>query len=171
MREFGNIESFIEHLGELAIAETLAARHALSNCAKVVEKRAKDKFGEYQQQAGPFIAWAELADFTKADREKQGYPENEPLLRTGAARDSIGHALSTESLEAQIGSNSDILVYQELGTKNMPPRSTLGGAMVESLPKIQEILERSLIGVLIGNGPTAALVGEEVVEGGIAIGN
>jgi hypothetical protein len=169
MKEFGNIESFVEHLGELVIAETLAARHALSKCARVVEKRAKEKFGEYQQQSGPFAAWAELADSTKADRERKGYADNEPLLRTGEARDSIGHTLSTSSLEAQIGSNSDILVFQELGTKNMPPRSTLGGAMADELPQIQEILQESLVGVLIGR-PAAALVGEEVVEGGIAIG-
>ena len=41
--------------------------------------------------------------------------------------------------------------------------------MADSLPKIQEILEETLVGVLLGKSPTAALVGDEVVKGGIAI--
>ena len=171
MKEFGNIESFAEHLGALAVAETLGARHALSKCAKVVEKCAKDKIGEYQEQVGPFIAWPELADSTKTDRIKQGYTENDPGLRSGEMRDSIGSVVSSTSLEAQIGSNDDKLVYFELGTSKQPPRSVLGGAMAEKLPRIQEILEEMLVGVLVGKTPTATLVGEEVVEGGIAIGN
>jgi len=170
MKEFGNIESFVEHLAALEVAEALAARRALSQCAKIVEKRAKDKIGEYQQQAGPFVAWAELAESTKRDRERQGYPEDEPGLRSGEMRDSVGHVLSTDSLEAQIGSNDDKMVFFELGTSKQPPRSVLGGAMADELHKIGEVLEKSLYGVLVSGNPVAALVGEEVVEGGIAIG-
>jgi HK97 gp10 family phage protein len=169
MKEFSNIESFVGHLTTLAAAEVLVARKALDKCASIVEKRAKDKIGEYQAQVGPFIAWQELADSTKADRESKGFPENEPLLRTGDMRDSISHALSTSGLEAQIGSDSDIAVYQELGTSKMPPRSFLGGAMVESLPEIKTILADSLVGMLTVTNVEAALLGDGVVPGGIKI--
>ena len=75
-----------------------------------------------------------------------------------------------KTLEAQVGSNSDIAVYQELGTARIPPRSFLGGAMSDELTKIKKIIGETMFGVLIGKTPAAALVGDEVVEGGIAIG-
>jgi HK97 gp10 family phage protein len=170
MREFKNIESFVEHLTATIIAEELAAKHAVSKCAKIVEKCAKRKIGEYQEQAGPFIAWQELADSTKADRARKGFPENDPLLRTGEMRESIGHAVSIDGMEAQIGSNSEIAVFQEVGTSRMPSRSFLGGAMADKLPEIKEIIGAALVGALIGKNVTAALLGEEVVQGGIEIG-
>jgi HK97 gp10 family phage protein len=169
MKEFGNIESFVEHLTAVAIAEDLAAKKALSKCLKIVEKRAKEKFGEYQEQAGPFVAWKELADSTKADRERQGYPEDEPLLRRGDTRDSIGTAIAVSGMEGQVGSDSDIALYQEAGTEHIPPRSFLGGAMAEKLPEIKEIVGGALVGALIGQHAFASLVGNGIVQGGIAI--
>ena len=120
---------------------------------------AKEKIGEYQDEAGPFVAWAELAESTKADRTRQGFPEDEPLLRTGEMRDSIEHQV--EVPVAQVGSNSDIAVYQELGTQHIPPRSFLGGAAVEKLDDIMKI---------VGEHAVAALVGEKVHEGRMLIG-
>jgi HK97 gp10 family phage protein len=160
MKEFGSIDDFVKHLAAVAVAEQVAARRALQKCAKIVEKRAKEKVGEYQQQTGPFIAWPELAESTKADRVKHGFPEDEPLLRTGEMRDSIGRATSSDGLEVQIGSNSDIAVWQELGTQHIPPRSFLGGATADELPRIKEIMGRAFV---------AALIGEEVFGGRIAI--
>jgi HK97 gp10 family phage protein len=170
MKEFGNIESFVEHLAVMEVAQAVSARRVLNRCGVIVERRSKEKVGEYQDQTGPFVAWQELADFTKEDRLKQGYTENDPGLRSGEMRDSIGHALSTDSLEVQIGSNDQNMVYFELGTSKQPPRSVLGGAMADSLTKIEEVIEKSLFTVLASGKPEAALVGEEVVEGGIAIG-
>ena len=141
------------HLGKLAVAQHAMEHAALEQCAKLVKKRAKAKLGEYQEQAGPFAAWAALADSTVADRERQGYAGDEPLLRTGALRDSIEHVVAGGV--AQVGSNSDIAVYQELGTKHTPPRSFLGGAAVESLDEVKAVL---------GGSAVAALVGEQVVN-------
>lgn len=160
MREFNSILSFAEHLVTIVAAEEVAIRHGLDKAAALVEKTAKDKIGEYQQQVGPFIAWPELAESTKADRAKQGYAEDEPLLRSGAMRDSIGRTLSTDGLEAQVGSNSDIAVYQELGTQHIPPRSFLGGAVAEKIHEINGILGKSVF---------AALIGEKVMTGGLMI--
>ena len=160
LKEFKSIEAFVAHLLVVAEAEQIAARKALQKAAKIVEKRAKEKIGEYQQQAGPFIAWPELAEATKADRARQGYSDDEPLLRSGEMRDSIGIATSLDGLEVQIGSNSDIAVYQELGTQHMPPRSFLGGATADKLAEIKEIMGRAVV---------AALIGEEVFEGSLLI--
>jgi len=147
------LHSFLElavRLGEVVVAEHEADKHALNKVARMIEKRAKEKIGEYQDQAGPFVAWAELADATKEDRARQGYPEDEPLLRTGDMRDSIEHQV--EDNVAQIGSNSDIAVYQELGTSKIPPRSFLAGAAVEKLEKIKQIVGESAYAALIGKG-------------------
>ena len=138
-------------LGEIALTQHEMERHALEKAAVIVEKRAKAKVGEYQEQAGPFIAWPELADATKDDRVRKGFTENDPGLRTGAMRDSIEHTVLDG--EAHVGSDDDHMVYFELGTVNQPPRSVLGGAVVEEMGKICEI---------IGEEAVAALVGEKV---------
>lgn len=103
-----------------------------------------------QDHVGPFIAWPELAESTKADRVRKGYSEDEPGLRSGEMRDSIGRVLSTDGLEAQVGSNDDHMVYFELGTSKQPPRSVLGGAMAEKLPEVKEILGTALVAGLVG---------------------
>lgn len=169
MREFHNITSFVEHLAATVIVEELAAKKALSKSLKIVEKCAKEKIGEYQEQTGPFIAWQELADSTKRDREAKGFPENEPLLRTGEMRDSIGTAIASNGMEGQVGSNSDIALWQEAGTAHIPPRSFLGGAMADKLPEIKVIIGTALVGALVGKNVTASLLGEGIVEGGLAI--
>jgi hypothetical protein len=159
MTDFSSFGELALHLGEMELLQHEADHNALERCAELIEKRAKEKIGEYQEQAGPFIAWAELADATKADREHQGFPENEPLLRKGELRDSIEHIVIDD--EAHVGSNSDVAVFQELGTAKMPPRSFLGGAAVEKLPRILGI---------VGGHAVAALVGQGVHGGRIEIG-
>lgn len=160
MKEFNSILGFVEYLTTLAVVEQAAMKHGLDKAAALVEQTAKNKIGQYQPQVGPFIAWPDLAESTKADRVKQGYSEDEPGLRSGDMRDSIGRTLSTDGMEAQIGSNDDKLVYFELGTSKQPPRSVLGGATAEKIQEINEILGRSVY---------AALIGEQVVEGGLKI--
>lgn len=158
MREFSSLKDFAVFLGTLTAAQITAEHAALERAAKLVEKRAKEKIGEYQQAAGPFAAWAELADATKADRARQGFPEDEPGLRTGEMRDSIEHQVS--ATEAQIGSDDDKLVWFELGTAKQPPRSVLGGAGVESAEEIVAI---------IGEELTISLTGAEVFQGRLPI--
>jgi len=71
--------------------------------------------------------WTQLTDATQKDREQQGFPANEPLLRTGELKSSIGYTILSET-EAEVGSNSDIAVFQELGTIRIPSRSFLAAA-------------------------------------------
>ena len=66
-------------------------------------------------------------------------------------RDSITHTVRDG--EAHVGSDDDKLVYFELGTVNQPPRSVLGGAVVEEMDKII---------ATVGESAVAALVGEKV---------
>lgn len=159
MLELGSMAELALKLGEAALAQHEMERHALEKAARLVEKRAKEKVGEYQEQAGPFIAWPELAESTKADRVRQGYTEDDPGLRSGEMRVSIEHTV--QGPEAQVGSHDDKLVWFELGTSKQPPRSVLGGAAVESLPRILEI---------VGESATAALVGKGVHNGRLEIG-
>jgi HK97 gp10 family phage protein len=159
MKDFGDLASFAAHLTTMAVAVKQSESRILDKVGKQVKKRDKAKIGHYQEEAPPFAGWAELAESTKADRAKQGYPEDEPLLRSGDMRDSIGHKV--QGNEVTIGSDSDIAVYQELGTEHIPPRSFLGGAMAEELPRLKEIL---------GEETVAALVGKDVYQGKLPIG-
>jgi hypothetical protein len=54
--------------------------------------------------------------------------------------------------EAQVGANSDVAVYQELGTSKMPPRSIIGLAGAKKEHEIYEITGRLFFGVLTGSG-------------------
>jgi phage gpG-like protein len=156
-----NFTSFLDaavHCGELALAMHEADKAALEKATKLLQRKVKEKFGEYQSEAGPFVAWAELAESTKQDRERQGYPEDEPLLREGTLRDSVERLVRDG--EGFVGSNSDVAVYQELGTKNMPPRSTFGSAGVENMEAVIKI---------VGEETVIALVGEQVFEGRMEI--
>lgn len=157
MREF-TLAGFAGHLTMLAAEMAIHEHEGLEKAAVIIENEAKASLGHYQDQAGPFAAWAELAEATKTDRASQGFPDNEPELRTGAMGLTIEHTVVGS--EAYIGSDDQILEYQELGTAKMPPRSILGGAAVR---KTNEVL------VTLGTEVVGALVGAEVVAGGLKV--
>lgn len=136
MKAFSSLADLATHLAAVELGVIRTMHNTIEHGAKAIARRAKQKIGEYQEEVGEFAAWAELADSTKTDRVNQGFPENEPLLRTGEMRDSIEYICG--SLEAQVGSNDDKAVDQELGTSRIPPRSFLGGAAAEIAPKIAE---------------------------------
>lgn len=162
MRDF-TLAGFLAHISAMAAKMHREMHHALERAAVVVETEAKAELGTYQDQAGPFAGWAELADSTKADRVAQGYTENEPGLRSGEMRDGIGHHVEMTGVmtgEAQIGSNDDKMLWFELGTANQPPRSALGGALVRKSDEVTKI---------IGHGAVKGLVGEGVAGGFLPI--
>jgi hypothetical protein len=144
-----NLAAFIGLLGAAASGMHEAETKALEKAAKVVEAEAKREIGEYQAGAGPFAAWAELADYTKEDRLKRGYTENDPGLRTGEMRDGIGHAV--HGSEAVVGSNDDKLVWFELGRAGVnggepqPPRSVLGIAAVHKSKEVAHICGETVV--------------------------
>lgn len=159
MKEF---TSFLEagiHFGTVVAVAVAEQHHALDRAAALVQKEAKAMIGEYQEGAGELVPWAELADATKDDRVKQGFPENEPLLRTGEMRESIERKVLDGSTAA-VGSDNDKAVWQELGTPTIPPRSFLGIAAIRKGEDAARI---------VGEGISAALVGKKVFGGSMPL--
>jgi len=149
IREFKSFSEFGLFLSAAMVEQVVDIHEGLEKAAKYIEEVAKGEFGEYQQSAGEFEAWQPLADSTMDDRLRKGFTPDDPLLRTGDVRDSIEHQV--EGLQAEIGSNSEKLMWLELGTEKMPPRSTLGIAAVRSEPKILSILGAYTAKALLGN--------------------
>jgi hypothetical protein len=150
--EMKSFSSFASFAAEFALAagkvETLNHR-MLEKSAEIIEERAKEKIGEYQDQAGPFAAWAPLAESTLAEKEALGYaPPDNPLLRTGEMRDSIEHKVIGD--EAHVGSDNDKALWQELGTASIPPRSFLGGAAFEKEREVVELIGENTAMLLAG---------------------
>lgn len=129
-------------------AELVHRRHkALEEAAKLVETEAKRVIGTYDYN------WPPLAESTKRDRVAKGFAEDEPLLRTGEMRDSIEHTVTMKTIaadEAQIGSNNDKAVWQELGTSHIPARSFLAGAAAHKEKEIVALLGHHVEQVLLG---------------------
>jgi phage gpG-like protein len=68
---------------------------------------------------------------------------NTPLLETGALRDSI--AWNSDPHEGYVGSNSEIVRYQEFGmSRGIPPRPVLGLAAVQNERKVEHIAEKAV---------------------------
>lgn len=155
MRSFPDLASFAAYLARLPVAIHAAETAGLTAAAVVIEKEAKAEIGHYQSEAGPFPAWAELADATKADRRAKGFPENNPLLRSGELLNSISH--SVDGSHAVVGSTSDIAVYQEFGTPHaahpIPPRSFLGGAAFRKGEEAAEAAGKAVAHAVAGLRP------------------
>lgn len=112
-----SLESFAQLLTVMA-ETTLVEKRGLEKAAKIIETEAKRVLGTYD------YGWVPLKSETIA-RKANG---DTPLLETGEMRDSIEHTV--QGRKAEIGSNSDIAVYQELGTSKIPARSFLAGAAI-----------------------------------------
>jgi hypothetical protein len=126
----------------------LNANAALERVAVKIEKTAKEEFGVYQPAVGPFEAWPQLAESTQERREKLGFTPNDPLLMSGDLRDTIEHR--TAELETEIGSDSDIMVWQEFGAEHIPPRPVLGPAAERNHDLILEELGGAVVAGIIG---------------------
>lgn len=126
MREFSDFGEFSAFLLAMEPIAKVAVHRGLEKGLKRIETTAKESIGTYQDGVGKFPAWAELADSTKQDRLRQGYTENDPLLRSGETRESIESHL--HDMEGVVASDSDILYWQEVGTEHIPPRPVLGPA-------------------------------------------
>jgi phage gpG-like protein len=155
MIEFDNIGKFIAHLKKLQKQIDQVCEKAVATGAEIICEEAKNEIGTYQEEAGPFVAWAELADSTKRDRKYKGFSENEPLKRTGELRASIQY--TAIGYQAVIGSDDDVAVYQELGTYTLngmsyhiPPRSFLGGAAFRKGHVVASIINERIYWLLCG---------------------
>lgn len=149
-RDFSSPAEFAAFLtGAVATMETRQAA-LMTKAALVIETEAKSRIGSYHGAEGPFSAWPQLAESTKQDRVSKGFTPNDPLLRSGGLRDSIGHR--SNSREAVIGSNKDEAVWQELGTKKIPPRSFLGSAGAAKADEVVDLIGKGSVEALMGPG-------------------
>ena len=153
--EFNSLGDFARHLIGVEVAVKAAEHKGLKKAAVLIENAAKAEIGHYQGAAGPFPAWAPLADPTEASKARKGYPAGAPLLASGDMRDNISHQVSGH--EAVIGSPDDKAFYHEFGTSKMPPRPIFGPAVFSNKAKIQRI---------IGAAVVSGIIGGEIVAGG-----
>lgn len=109
---------FAALLGGMVVEVENAAQEGLERATKLVQREVRVELGRYQDAAGSFPAWAELAEGTKDDRVRQGYPENEPGLCSGEMRDGIER--NVQGRTGRVGSNDDKMVYFELGSGDRP---------------------------------------------------
>lgn len=158
MKEFTSFADFAVHCVGMVATVEAAQASGMDRATAHLQAKAKGKLGTYQPEAQTFAAWAELAESTKERREKAGFTPNDPLLMTGDMRDSIERQHT--SIEGVVGSNSDIAVYQELGTAKIPPRSFFGSTGVEEAGRVVQIL---------GAATALALAGEDVHNGRIEL--
>jgi hypothetical protein len=150
MREFSSFGSFARHLEVIAAVGEEVTHHVTEQAAEIIKDDAQKRIGEYQDGVGPFVSWAPLADSTKADRVAQGFPEDEPLLRTGEMRDSV--QVSARGDQAVVGSDSEIALWQEVGTDTIPPRPFLGPAGYDSKLNIGEMAAKTIVAWISGLG-------------------
>lgn len=147
-KEFKTLEAFAKHISKVAKKYNSYESNAANFLGEILELEAKDKIGHLQDGAGPFDSWKELADSTKSDKERRGYVFNHeynPLYRTGDLKNSIGHVFNIPSRTLYLGSTDEVMIYQELGTKYIPPRSVLGLTMFQAKPDIQYIMGNMLV--------------------------
>lgn len=143
MKTLGSLAELAYELERGTLGAIVSAHNAMHAAAKLVQKDAQGRIGQYQAATGPFDAWAELADSTKKDRVNKGYTPDDPLLRDGTLRDSI--EVEIAPLEAVIGSKEDIAAYQEFGTATIPPRPFLGPAAFDNLEKIEKLIGKAVV--------------------------
>lgn len=132
----------------------------LEKACAMLEKEAKRVIGTYD------YGWPQLAGRTQRDRERQGFPPNEPLLRSGELRDAIEHQIVSEH-EGEVGvpsgeSHTDynggstapevgqIALWQEMGTSTIPPRPFLAGAAAHKGEEAAEIVGEAIYMALAG---------------------
>ncbi len=149
MKEFATFGQFAHHLEKLAVVGHEVIHHAADQAGQLVEETAKAEIGHYQPSAGPFPAWAPLADSTEAEKVRLGYPAGAPLLRTGELRDSISH--TTKGDRTVIGSTDQRMVYHEFGTNRIPPRPVLGPALFRNKTHIANGLGKIALAWLAGH--------------------
>jgi hypothetical protein len=152
MTQTFNILQFVAHLESVRNDMTRLGPSLVRHGAIAIQAEARSYFGNYTARP----KWPQLAESTKKDREHKGYAPNEPLLREGTLRDSIGIKISHDGLEAQIGTDDERGPWFELGTSRMPARPFLTPAAIKMAPKIQKAAGRAAVSVLLGRGLMSA---------------
>jgi hypothetical protein len=149
--QFDSLDKFAAYMAGMSAAVEVTNINTLERACQIIEAEAKRVIGTYD------YGWPELADATKADRVRQGYAENEPLLRSGAMRDSIETVIIIPGVSAAVGSDDPIAADQEYGTATIPPRPFLGGAVEHKRDEIDQMVGDAIDQVM-ATGMAARLI-------------
>jgi hypothetical protein len=148
----GGMFSLLEAAAKFqGIAEDMRAApgEIVERACQIVEKEAKESLGHYHR------GWPRLKPETIAHKATG----DSPLLETGEMRDSIEHTVveaDADHAVGYVGSNSDIAVYQELGTsRGIPPRSFLMGAAMRKEKQIYRMAYSRVAAAFDGRGAAA----------------
>jgi hypothetical protein len=142
-----SLSSFAGLAARLTIADAdvkIGTEAALEKICQLIEDRAKEVIGTY------IFNWPQLAESTQAQRVELGFSANEPLLRTGKLRDSIGHVV--EGNVGYVGTNDPVAKYHEYGTSKIPPRPFLAGALAATEGEIPKIFGSAVSAAMRGAG-------------------
>ncbi len=148
MKEFTSFAAFAAHLERLAVMGHEVTHHIADKSAEEIQKTAQGMIGDYQPAVGPYVAWEELADSTKAERARLGFSDNDPGYRSGEMRKSIERTV--QGTEAAVGSNDQHLVWFDLGTPKHPPRPVLGPAALHSRERVGSYAAKTVFAWLAG---------------------
>jgi hypothetical protein len=158
MKEYKSFGAFARAMERAAAELDLAYAAAMETGAILVETAAKEEFGHYQREdMGELTPWAELKDATKqahiqaiVDGEAaDDAGENTPLLVTGDLRDSIKSESGPR--EFAVGSESEIMVWQEEGTpEGIPPRPVLAVSLYRNTENVVNLVGQAVEDTLAG---------------------
>jgi hypothetical protein len=151
LTDFNSISGFIKHIGAMALVQHEAEQAVLKDVVDHLKHVAMEKFGHYQPGAGEIAEWQELAESTKEDRVAQGFTENDPLLRSGTLRDTTDTRVGDGV--GYMGSDDPIMLYQEVGTAHIPPRSVYGLTGAQEAEHVANMVGRALASALVKAKP------------------
>ena len=130
---------FVGFLGTLRLEMDHANHEALDRAGQIVRDEAQRVIGTYDYN------WTPLAPSTLARKAA-----DTPLLETGEMRDSVEYR--ADHATAEIGSDMDKAIWQELGTVKIPARSFLAGAMQHEAHHVVDTIGRVITAHLTGGG-------------------
>lgn len=158
MKSFGSIGDFTAFLAGVAERLPAAKRAGLDAGAAIIIAETDREIGNYQPAEGQFPGWPQLAASTLRDKRRLGFsPPDNPLLRTGAMRESIQREIISDD-EAIVGSPDQVAKWQELGTEqdgeeHIPARSFLARAAFRRAPEVAEAVGRGVFTVFTDQIP------------------
>lgn len=151
MKTYQSFGALARALNRAAAQMPLSYAAAMKAGAEAVATDAKSRIGHYQD------GWKRLAPSTVAEKTRLGFAGvplqggdggDNPLLRTGALRESIETEATAHMLV--VGSASDILKYQEWGTRTLPPRPVLLPALHHTMPAVTALIGKAVTRTLEG---------------------
>ena len=164
MREFASISEFNAFLDTRAAAIERGFLGVFTRIGVIMRTEARDRLGYYHAREGPFPGWKQLSPATQADRERQRYTPNEPLLRDGTLQRSISSTPTPFAVAVGVRrgeTNSQgvplgmIAMWQEFGAARLgepwiPPRPFLGPSLYATIGETVPLLAESVVARLLG---------------------